>query len=390
MRQPAGSTCGLWSHWVLIKTNAVSRTRYYGVFIFDSCNNDQQVFPVTANPNFNSCNNDDAIHASARYSMCPYVPKGTVPAGLPFNQSCGALNEVSIALNATLTPETYDATKPTPFNLVTSFTDETTARLSEATCSDVVDWHVASWSIQWPDQATTAQPGSGHDGITATHTVAAHPSQTRQTIADVTVIAHLSVTGRAYDIDDNGNLVVTPAQTRLVDVSNDKSANGLGAAPIYLPPRLQPGAIGVSQNGDGTIPPPDRNQAPAGHLDTIRGRLLQVYPDPVVVQPGTETIGGVSVGEAQTRVVGWTYMGGLTDAPPSEATPQGAVGSAAEPISVQYDHAERLDAARHPVDEEVPVSIQVHTTWPDGHTEDSSVVGSIAVTIYYVGLDDPG
>lgn len=389
-RHPRADSCGYWSHWVLIKTNAVSRTRYYGVFIYDSCNNDQQVFPVTANPLFNSCNNDDRIFASARYSMCPYVPKGTVPAGQPFSQVCGAFDELSVSLNALLSPPTYDPSKPTHFDLATSFTDETTARLSEATCTDVLDWQVTGWSIRWPEGADTAQAGSGHQGITASHTIAGDPTQTRPQQAEVTVVAHLRVTGRAYDIDDSGNLVVTPAQTRLIDVSNQRLASGIGVAPTYSPPQLQLGATGVSQQGDGSIGAPDRAQAPVRHLDAIRGRLLEVFPAPIVVQPGSETIGGVEVGRTTTRVLGWSYLGGATDAPAEQGTPPAATGPPAEPITVQYDHAERLDAARRPVDEQVPIAITVRTTWPDGHTADSTVSGTIGVTIYYVGLDDRG
>lgn len=387
-REPTNN-CGLWSHWVLIKVNAVSRRRYYGVYIYDSCNNDQQVFPVV-DTSFNPCNNDDQIYASARYSMCPSVPKGTVPAGLPFVQTCGALTEASITLNATLTPQSYDATTSTPFKLTTSFSADATSILSEMTCSDVVDWHVNSWSIHWPDNTDGAQPGSAHDGISAAHTVPGDPAQRHHQTADVTVIAHLSVTGRAYDIDDNGNLVITPAQTRLLDVSNDKSANGFGAPPVYVPPQLEAGALGALQNGDGSLPHPDPTQSPSSHLNAIRGRLLDIFPRAMVIRPGAESIGGVSVGESHTRVLGWTYTGGPTDAPPGEATPNGAHGTPAEPIAVQYNHAERLDAQRQPVDEQVPVSIQMRTTWPDGHIQDSSVLGSIAVTIYYIGLDDPG
>ena len=53
---------------------------------------------------------------------------------------------------------------------------------------------------------------------------------------------------------------------------------------------------------------------------------------------------------------------------------------------VQYDHAERLDAHRDAVDELVPLLIGVHTIYPDGHVEDETVTGTVAVSIYYAGL----
>jgi hypothetical protein len=59
-------------------------------------------------------------------------------------------------------------------------------------------------------------------------------------------------------------------------------------------------------------------------------------------------------------------------------------------VTVQWNHAERLDGQRRPVDEEVPLRLLIRTTYPDGHAEDQTITGSIAVSIYYVGLMDEG
>src|SRR5690349_3755488 len=39
------SSCGYWSAWHLLHINQVARTRRYGEFIYDGCNNDRQLFP---------------------------------------------------------------------------------------------------------------------------------------------------------------------------------------------------------------------------------------------------------------------------------------------------------------------------------------------------------
>ena len=153
----------------------------------------------------------------------------------------------------------------------------------------------------------------------------------------------------------------------------------------------------VGQRGDGTIPPPDPRQPPLTHADTIRGRLLELFPRVLVVRPGTETVAGAPAGEARTEVLSWTYEGPPTDAPDREATRPEQTGEATRPeqtgppglpVTLQWNHAERLDGRRRPVDEEVPLRLSVRTTYPDGHTEDQVVTGSIAVSIYYVGLMD--
>ena len=146
----------------------------------------------------------------------------------------------------------------------------------------------------------------------------------------------------------------------------------------------------VGQRGDGTIPSPDPRQPPLTHADTIRGRLLELFPRVLVVRPGTETVAGAPAGEARSEILGWTYEGPPTDAPDREATRPEQTGPPGLPVTLQWNHAERLDGRRRPVDEEVPLRLSVRTTYPDGHTEDQQVTGAIAVSIYYVGLMDVG
>jgi hypothetical protein len=100
-------------------------------------------------------------------------------------------------------------------------------------------------------------------------------------------------------------------------------------------------------------------------------------------------IDGVEVGLATSRVVRWHYLGGPTDAPPSEGTTPGAHGTSDTPIVVQYDHPERTDAAGNPIDETVPITFSVATTYPDGTVLDTTLTGSIAAAIYYAALTGP-
>jgi hypothetical protein len=73
-----------------------------------------------------------------------------------------------------------------------------------------------------------------------------------------------------------------------------------------------------------------------------------------------------------------------------EATAPDTTALPDRPVTVQWNHAERLDGQRRPVDEEVPLRLLIRTTYPDGHAEDQTITGSIAVSIYYVGLMDEG
>jgi hypothetical protein len=197
------------------------------------------------------------------------------------------------------------------------------------------------------------------------------------------------VVGQALDFDPSGNLVVRDVDG-YVDISNHEGASGAGAAPVDVPPQLATGAIAVDQSGDGSMPRPDAGAPPQQRAVTIRGRLLQLYPRPIVIRPGIETVDGAEVGRATSVVVGWTYDGGSTDAPPGEGTQPGARGGGQAPITVQYDHAERTDALGRPVDETVPVTMLVRTTYPDGTVLDTQLGGAIDVAIWYAGLSQSG
>src|SRR5580704_12810999 len=246
------------------------------------------------------------------------------------------------------------------------------------------------WSMRWSDGAVDARPGSGQQGITDAHLLAPQPAAGDSArTADVTAVATLHLTGDAVDFDDAGAPTVVHRAAD-VQISNHRTSTGLLQGAVYTPPQLAVAAVPVGQKGDGTIPPPDPRQPPLAHADTIRGRLLELFPRALVLRPGTETVGGTTVGEASSEVISWTYLGGPTDAPSREATVPDATALPDRPVAIQWNHAERLDAQRRPVDEEVPLRLLIRTTYPDGHAEDQTITGSIAVSIYYVGLMDEG
>jgi hypothetical protein len=367
----------------------VSGDRRYGVYVYNSCAEDRQVFPTPADARFGPCNNDDSLHASAKYSLCPVLQSRHVPAGLAPHE-CNALAVASTSLDATLTPGTYDPHLPTLLTASTSFASNLAERLSDGTCLANLDWRDTAWSMRWSDGAVDARPGSGQQGITDAHLLAPQPAAGDSTrTADVTAVATLHLSGDAVDFDDAGAPTVVHRAAD-VQISNHRTSTGFLPGAAYAPPQLAVAAVPVGQKGDGAIPPPDPRQPPLTHADTIRGRLLELFPRALVLRPGTETVGGTTVGEASSEVISWTYLGGPTDAPSREATVPDATALPDRPVAIQWNHAERLDAQRRPVDEEVPLRLLIRTTYPDGHAEDQTITGSIAVSIYYVGLMDEG
>ena len=379
-----GTASCYYTAWRLISVNAATHVRRYGVFLYNACDQDRQVFPVITSPNMDTCFNDDAMFPSGKPSFCVRFDPQTVPAGLPFDATCMALAETAVGLHADLQPPAYDPTQPAALTATTSFSTDFTSLLSDATCSDVIDWRVTAWQLRWPDGHVDSLPGAGQQGVTQQHTVQPQPGASGPQTADVTAIAHLHITARAVDFDAAGQPFVRTLSGDVV-VSNRASATGIGAAPQYTPPTITVAALAAVQNADGTLPSP--TGAAAAHADAVRGRLLALLPSALVTTPGSESVGGVVVGTARTQLLGWTYTGPPTDAPSGEGTPPQATGSPGDTVVEQWNHAERIDPGGSPVDELVPLILSVRTVYPDGHVETTTVTGAIAVTIHYAGLD---
>src|SRR5207245_121332 len=187
-----------------------------------------------------------------------------IPAGLAPGRACNAASIASSALHAALRPEAYDATRPTPLTVTTSFASDFVDRLREGTCTNVLDWQDVGWTLRWPDGAVDILAGSGHSGIATSHTLPAATGGGTRT-ADVTAIAHLHISGEAMDFDADGNLI-TVHRDAYVDISNHQDANGLGAVPVYTPPQLAVAGRSAAQLGDGSVGSPDPQ--PMRHLTT--------------------------------------------------------------------------------------------------------------------------
>lgn len=379
-----GASCGLWSKWDLYYANTWNGIRKYRVSVYDGCNQDQQVYPKDEA----FCSNDGGHYPDPGESYCYDAQMGHIPVGLT-PDSCTAGADQYVLLNASINPISYDGTKDTTLTATTSFGNSEQSfvdQLSQSYCTDVLNWSVVGWTFSWSDGTTNSFPGTEQSPMSTTHVVKGSPANAGQQTMAVTAIAHLHIIGTAEDFDSNGNLYTRQVDT-YVNISNVSTANGSGSAPAYTPPQLQVGGVGIDENSDGIFPAYSPTDTPLHHLQTIRGRLLQIYPEPVVITPGTETIDGVSVGAARTTTTTWQYLGEYTDAPMSEQTQPGSQGPPGIPIQVQWNHAEIIGSDGTTVDELVPLTINAHTVYPDGHVENETITDSIPVTIYYIGLN---
>jgi hypothetical protein len=292
---------------------------------------------------------------------------------------CRSSAEANSYLSVSLAPPNYDPIVPSQLQLSTQFLNGFAQGLSDGTCTSAVSWDVTGWTVQWPDGQTQNYPGWGQQPLNASYTTLPNQAGIGQAVAT----AHVHVHGIFQDFDAAGNLFLNQGDTT-IDVTNSTAA----VAAQYVPPVMQVGAIGEGQHADGWFDPP-LGATPAIHVNTTYGRLLELFPRPVIVTPGYELIAGVNQGQATTTAISWTFLGPVTDTPVRDTTWPGTTMPVGSFLYVQYNHAERIGPTG-PQDETVRFTETVQSTYPDGTVRTDAVTGSIAVTIYYVGLNFTG
>jgi hypothetical protein len=226
---------------------------------------------------------------------------------------------------------------------------------------------VDSWTVDFGDGTLRSYPRdpSAPERLAVTHRYDAAGS------FDAVVTAHVS--GQAYAaFFAPGGAPVERVIPFTVDISN--RAAGISALPIeYVPPVVEVGAAPSGTLPDGTVLSPDAE----GHAQLWwpRGLLCQLFPRAIVVSEGFMRSGGVTIGGATTRLVGYRYEGGVNDASLPTAPGPYAV---AEPIRIQWNTPLSGQGSYA-----VRLVLELQTTYDDGAVRTSEVEGEVAVTVIY-------
>jgi len=229
--------------------------------------------------------------------------------------------------------------------------------------------HVTSWTVSFGDGSTKTFPPdpSSPFGLTTTHTYGSGQF-------NVVAIAHVS--GQAYGafFAPDG----TPFEQLIpfsVNISNQ--ASGIGAPVQYIPP-----VVTVAASPSGTLP--DGMTIPAdaaGHTQFYwpRGLHCSLSPRADIVTEGYELSGGVVIGGAKTKLVGYRYDAGANDA--ADATVTGSYGPDV-PIAIQWDQP-LPGTASYPVQ----LALDLQTTYANGTVRTSTVSGTVGVTVIYSAVN---
>jgi hypothetical protein len=229
--------------------------------------------------------------------------------------------------------------------------------------------HVTSWTVRFGDDSTATFPPdpSNPFGLTTTHTYGSGQF-------NVVAIAH--VTGQAYGafFAPNGT-IFEQLVPFAINISN--TASGIGSPIEYVPPVVRVAASPSGTLPDGTIIAADAG----GHAQLYwpRGLHCSLYARADVITEGYELSGGIVIGGAKTKLVGYHYDAGTNDA--ADATPTGSYGPAV-PIAIQWDQP-LPGTASYPVQ----LTLDLQTTYDNGAVRTSTVSGTVGVTVIYSAMD---
>jgi hypothetical protein len=232
---------------------------------------------------------------------------------------------------------------------------------------------VEGWTVDFGDgsvETLPPQPGN-QERLSVQHRYAEAGS------FDAVVTARVS--GQAYAaFFAPGGVPVERVIPWQLDITN--SATGISALPIeYVPPVVEVGASPSGVLADGTVVEPDAD----GHaaLWWPRGLLCELFPRATVVTEGFMRSGGVTIGGATTRLVGYRYDVAVNDASAATASGHYAAG---EPIRIQWN-------TPLPAQGSYPVRLvlELETTYDDGTVRTYEAAGTVDVTVVYSAVGGP-
>jgi hypothetical protein len=278
-----------------------------------------------------------------------------------------AQGELSLYLDVAVNPVSGPARSARTISaeLTTGWLDAVGGVISAYVIHDSVT--VEGWTVDFGDgsvETLPPQPGN-QERLSVQHRYAEAGS------FDAVVTARVS--GQAYAaFFAPGGVPVERVIPWQLDITN--SATGISALPIeYVPPVIEVGASPSGILTDGTVIEPNAD----GHaaLWWPRALLCELFPRATVVTEGFMRSGGVTIGGATTRLVGYRYEAAVNDA--SAATASGHY-AADEAIRIQWN-TPLPGQGSYPV----RLVLELETTYDDGTVRTYEAAGTVDVTVVY-------
>lgn len=251
-----------------------------------------------------------------------------------------------------------------------------TAVLSSALTQDlnlylsmaIEDWSVTNWSVDFGDGQSRTLDAIG-TAIQVSHLYQSPGRYDARAVAFISGHAQAAV----YDRYGTVHLLQRPFS---VAVGNHALATA-GPRPLrrYLPPQAVVGVVPYLEGPTGA------DSGPAfRHIDVLRGALTTLSIHLLINREGLLVVDGVPRGFGHSRLTGWRFEGGPSDAPAGTGTiPHRSQGSR-EVMQLQWNSPDRIVGGQRQ-DYTVPVTLYVETRFPDGHLGSFVIGSSFSVSV---------
>ncbi len=342
------------SEWVRQPLSTTSCQWIWAVYVFDRATNIQiNAPPPTApQPNFGTTSTVCASPTTTPVDQPP-VPDANARLDLdlqvsvaPATVTAGSASVVSAVLSSALTQD---------LNLYLSMAIE--------------DWSVTTWALDFGDGQSQTVNGPNGSAIQVNHTYQSPGRYDARAVAFISGHAQAA----AYDRFGTVHLLRRPFS---VAVGNHALATA-GPRPLrrYLPPQAEVGVVPYLGAASGT------DAAPAfRHIEVLRGALTTLSVHLLINREALLLVGGVSRGFGQSRLTGWRFDGGPSDAPAGTGTVPHRAHGGGEVMLLQWNNPDRI-VGNQRIDYIVPVTLFVETRFPDGHLASYVIASSFSVSV---------
>jgi len=150
-----------------------------------------------------------------------------------------------------------------------------------------------------------------------------------------------------------------------------------GPRPVrrYVPPQAVVGVVPYLEA------PTSGDTEPAfRHVEVLRGALTSLSVHLLTNREGLLVVDGVPRGFGHSRLTGWRFDGGRSDAPAGTGTPPHRPYGSNEVMRLQWNSPDRIVGGQRQ-DYIVPVTLFVETRFPDGHRASYVIGSSFSVSV---------
>jgi hypothetical protein len=349
-----GHQSPFFSEWVLQPVATSACPWIWAVYVFDRGTNLQiNAQPPTApQPNFGTTT---TVCASPTMTPVDQAPVPDANARLDLDLQVGVSPAVAAAGSASVVSAVLSSALTKDLNLYLSMAIE--------------DWSVTTWAVDFGDGQNQTLNGPIGTAIQLSHTYQSPGRYDARAVAFISGHAQAA----AYDRYGSVHLLRRPFS---VAVGNHALATA-GPRPVrrYVPPLVLVAVVpylGVSVGGDA---------GPAfRHIDVLRGALTSLSVHLLISREGLIVVDSVPRGFGHSRLTGWRFDGGPSDAPAGTGTIPHRAHASGDVMRLQWNNPDRIVGGQR-LDYIVPVTLYVETRFPDGHLASYTIASSFSVSV---------